>query len=46
MFCKKAGRSFTAMVKDLKYGPIEKDSGLKMTIFRCQTWNGVNLKSV
>jgi hypothetical protein len=29
MFCKqKAGRSFTTMVKDLKYGPIEQDSSL------------------
>jgi hypothetical protein len=47
MFCKqKAGRSFTTRIKDLKYGPIEKDSSLKMTIFRCLTWNVVNLKSV
>jgi hypothetical protein len=29
MFCKqKAGRSFTTMVKDLKYGPTEQDSSL------------------
>jgi hypothetical protein len=29
MFCKqKAGRSFTTVVKDLKYGPIEQDSSL------------------
>jgi hypothetical protein len=29
MFCKqKAGRSFTTMVKDLIYGPIEQDSSL------------------
>jgi hypothetical protein len=47
MFYKqKAGRSFTTRVKDLKYGPSEQDSSLKMTIFRCLTWNGVNLKSV
>jgi hypothetical protein len=47
MFCEqKAGKSFTTKIKDLKYGLIEKDSSLKMTIFRCLTWNGVNLKSV
>jgi hypothetical protein len=29
MFCKqKAGRSFTTMVKNLKYGPIEQDFSL------------------
>jgi hypothetical protein len=47
MFCKqKAGRSFITRIKDLKYGPVEKDYSLKMTIFRCLTWNGVNLKRV
>jgi hypothetical protein len=47
MICKqKAGRSFTTRAKDLKYGPTEQDSSLKMTILHCLTWNGVNLKSM